>query len=156
MGKGSNTYNTIGAKTINTGHVKVNYEIITKELGHDPECNAEFDLNVDNDVINPCDTVTATASTDDPAIKSVTFNWFNPAGVVVSANTDNEAPFMDSRSICEAGTWSVMAVFPDGFTVKKKILVKFMVLPESSLGAIAGLGVSITVLGLFYAWKRYR
>lgn len=132
------------------GGVTITYTVNVTEIEDEIGCNS-YSLNVDKDPANQCDTVTATASTDSPNVKTVRFVWISPSGNILSGN-DNSKPFTDSKQTCEPGQWTVTAIFSDGTTVEKTLMVGFMVLPESPIGAISMIGASI--VGAFIYLRR--
>jgi len=106
-----------------------------------------YELVVSDDPANIGETVTATATTDDPDITHVRFIWKNPSGIVVRHKNVpcvacvGSSPFEDSFVVDEIGTWTVFAGFIDkfgaaSFTLVTKVNVTFLVVPEFPFGSI--------------------
>lgn len=75
---------------------------------------------------------TATATTDDPKVDQVVFEWIDPRGDIRKTFTDTEAPFQDSYILDEVGDWKVAATFGQGVTKLAYIRVVVTVIPELS------------------------
>ncbi len=107
-----------------------------------------YDLVVSDDPADIGQVVTATATTDDPAITHVRFIWKNSKGIVVrhfnvpcAVCPAGSSPFEDSFAVNEIGEWTVFAQFIDKdggipFAIVRKLYVHFLVVPEFPFGSI--------------------
>ena len=103
-----------------------------------------YDLVVTPDPADIGETVTATATTNDPSITDVRFRWKNPDGAVVRNFNDGSAPYTDSRTADQIGDWEIRVWFKDesGAEILKvsTFKVSFLVVPEFPAGSILAVG----------------
>ncbi len=100
-----------------------------------------YSVEISPDPADIGDTVTATATTNDPSVTDVRFRWFKPGLDVIHKDfNDPEASFTDSITVDEIGDWGLKVFFKDE---SGDILVKiatfkvtFLVVPEFPGGSL--------------------
>jgi len=100
--------------------------------------------------------VRAVAFTDDPSVVKVIFRWKDPSAVSAQTTETPPAPAQDTFKPGQPGPWEVVADFGNGKEVHKPLDVKFLVIPESGLGAIVLIGSSLAALGAYVSFMKLR
>ena len=105
--------------------------------------------------------VTAVAETSN-FIGFATFRWINPSGdpvrteVVPLSVAGEKAVASDTFEPDAIGRWTVIADFGDEEEIVKTLDIRFNVIPESPLGALALIGSSLAALGGFVYFRQSR
>lgn len=134
--------------------------VYISQLGGSAPITADYSLELFEDgspsdgVINLGEDITATATTTDSTVDSITIRWIDPMNTVVREQTFLGTSAADTFAPNVVGTWTVEAEFSDGTVIVKTLNVSFNVLPETAIGAIGVIGASIAVFAAFLYRKR--
>jgi hypothetical protein len=130
----------VGEATTSFRIVSAGYNIELFEGDH----GSDYTINLGQEV-------RAKATTNDSSIRSVKFRWIDPSNNEVRNTTvpivSGEAS--DTYTPNQVGTWKVVAEFSDGTIVVKELQVPFQVVPESIIGALSIIGLSLAVLAVY-------
>jgi len=134
----------VGSQPIN---VCPNYQVKIFENGNQPT-DYTFLLG---------QTVRVVAGTNDTSVSNVKFYWVSPSRETVREETMPISSPEDSFAPDQIGRWILEVHFSDGSVVKQPFYISiFFVTPESPVGSIAMVLVSVTVLGAFVYFRQYR
>jgi len=100
--------------------------------------------------------VRAVAFTDDSRVDKVIFRWKDPSAVSAQTTETSPAEAEDTFKPGQPGPWEVVADFGNGKEAHKPLDVKFLVIPESQLGAIVLIGSALAALGAYVSFMKLR
>lgn len=98
--------------------------------------------------------VRAVVSTSDTSVEQITFRWFRPGPEIAREVTVPIDTPEDNFAPDEPGDWIVEADLGNGQVSQVTLTIFFFVLPESPVGTIAMIAVSMGALGSFLYFRK--